>query len=335
MLRTNRFFLFLTYALVLLLSGAPADAQAAADAQRDYSLGLAAYKKGNYQQAVEYFQSSLAKDSKSPTQCIRRLYLGHSYAGLKELGKAIRVYHEIEGNCWGSPEAKLATECIEKLTNPDTARAVAASTRQATASTLMSRVKVIAPRYSKLPINPDFIAKMKATVRDFRGDLYQTLDKGGCTITIAQTILDKWPDSQNFSNRGSEHMKLSQDYGQTQGRDIYVWERPISADKVAGDPFPIWCIQSFLKMQLARVACHLEGIDEDKEYLTLYKQDVEKLTSEDKQKAATQYIVSLNKEGPGQLAGYIVENYLTSEVDQELSKTFPQSYAWIKKRLKL
>lgn len=335
MLQPNRYFLFVTYALALLLSGAPVNAQAAADAQRDYDLGLAAYNRGNYQRAVEYFQSSLAKDPKAKGNCIRRLYLGHSYAGLKELGKAIRVYHEIEGNCWGSPEAKLATQCIEKLSNPDVARAVVASTSQATTSSLMSRVKIIAPRHSRVSINPDFISKMKSTIGDFRGDLYQALDKGGCTITIAQTILDKWPDSQDFSKSAGEHMKLSQDYGQTQGRDIYVWERPISAEKVVGEPFPTWCIQSFLRTQMARVACHLQGIDEDKEYLALYKKDVDKLTNEDKQKSATQYIAYLSKQGPSQLAGYIVENYLTSEVDQELSKAFPQSYAWIKKRLKL
>lgn len=313
----------------------PAHAQAPAADQRDYSLGLAAYQKGNYQKAIEYFKASLANDSNSPTRCIRRLYLGHSYAAIKELGKAIRTYREIESICWGSPEAKLATECIEKLSNPETARAIASTTtRPQPVRSMLSRIKVLPAHSSKVPISPDFISMVKSTVTGFRSDLYQVLDKGGCTITVAQCISDKWPDTKDYSKQNNEHLKLSSDYGQTQARDIFIWERPIFPDKTLGDPFPTWCCQSFLRTQLGRVACHIQGLDTDKEYLAEYKKDVDKLTTEDKQRDV-KFITSLNQDGSAQLAGYIVENYLTAEIDPEMSKFFPHSYAWIKRRLKL
>lgn len=306
-------------------------AQNAVEAQRDYNYGLAAYQKANYAQAVEYFKSAIKKDPACSSHCLRKLYLAHSYAGMKELGMAIKVYHEIEDNCFGSAEARLATECIEKLKQPITARTIV-SNQKSSGDSLINRIKVLEVRHSDVAIDPAFIGLVKSTVSHFRSDMYQMLDKGGCTVTIAQNIIDKWPNARNLSRPGYERLKLSQDYGLTQGVDIYIWERPIFPGHILGEPFDRENIRFYLQMQLGRVACHTQGIDEDKDYLTEYNKDMGKLTKEDKLIRDVKYITEAD--GPGQMAGFIIANYLTY-IDEDMKKLFPNSYAWIKKRMKL
>ncbi len=311
---------------------APARAQAGGD--QDYALGVAEYKKGNYARAVAYFKTAVATASVS-NHCIRKLYLGHSYVGLKELGMAVKTYRDIEASCHGSPEAKLATKCIEDLMDPAKARAVNASQPASSRTALAQRIEVL-DVYEHLPqINPSFIHMVKKTVADLRHDFYEVLDRGGCNVTVAQNIIYKWPNAYNISTPGAEHLRLSQDYGLTQGLDIYVWERPIYVGNILGKPFPIDYSQAYLRIQLYRVACHVHGIDENKEYLEEYKKDVEKLKTEGKLDWLARFFIDQKVAGPAQLAGCIVENYLHKDVSPVLEEMFPKSYAWIKKRLKL
>lgn len=321
--------------LCALSNKQPASAESASiEAQRDFNSGVAAFQRTNYRQAVEYFKSALTKDPACSSNCLRRLYLGHSYAGLKELGMAIKTYHEIESNCFGSPEAKLATQCIEKLSNPATARELSEKSPSKGPS-LINRIKVL-PVLADLPaINPSFIAMVKTTVSRIRPDFYQMLDKSGCTVTIAQNIVYKWVNAYNVSKPGFEYIKLSQDFAFSQGLDVYVWERPIYIGRVLGEPFPIDLCEFYLKVQLYRVACHTMNLEDDKDYLLEYKKDLDKLTKEQQNTALARFFIDQKADGPSQMLGCAVEHFVEKDLDLEVEKMFPNSFAWIKKRLKL
>lgn len=218
---------------------------------------------------------------------------------------------------------------------PSVARAINANLPPPSGKSLAQDIRILDVQPDLPAIDPTFISMVKSTVSGVKPEYYEILDKGGCNVTVAQNIVDKWPNAYNISTPGQEHVRLSQDYGFTQGLDIYVWERPIYVGNVLGKPFPIENSKWYLRIQLYRVVCHILGIDKDKEYLSQYQKDVAALTKEQKENWLCSFFLEQKVAGPAQLAGCIVESYESKEINPIFQDMFPNSHEWLKKRLKL
>ncbi len=306
------------------------------EAQLEYAAGVMDFQKANYRSAAAHFKASIEKAPNVPSHALRRLYLAHCYAGLKDNAKAIELYQECINNAFGSPEAKFAQECIDKLkpkSGPSTTPAKSLSTG------LMQRITVLNPKFNHPPVSSEFVGMIKSTISTLPGDLYRIIDQGGCTITIGSNITDKWPDAYNESAPGKEYMKLSQDYGRTYGMDIYMWERPLlSGEKrELGKPHDIDMSRHTFIVQLGHVVCEVAHVNEDKDFLIEYKKDVAEIPADVKQSNRSVYFfLSQEKMGPGELAAEALENYISKDFRDDLkNQYFKRSYEWIRNKFRL
>ncbi len=202
----------------------------------------------------------------------------------------------------------------------------------------MQRITVLDPKFNHSRVSSEFIGMIKSTVSSLPGDLYKIIDQGGCTITVASNITDKWPDAYNESAPGKEYMKLSQDFGRTYGVDIYMYERPmlIGEKRELGKPHDIEQSRKTFVTQLGHVVCECAHINDDKDFLAEYQKDVEEIPADAKKNNRSVYFyLSQEKMGPGELAANALQNYIQHDMDDEITGYFKRSYEWIRKRFKL
>lgn len=320
---------FLAGALVLPL---PAMSNPA-EAQLEYSAGLMDYKKGSFRTAAAHFKASIDKDPQAQSHCLRRLYLAHSYAALKELDKAIPLYQDLINNCFGSPEAKFAKECMEKL-QP--------KSQVSLGKGIMNRITILAPIESKSigkhqAVSSNFITMVKSTLQSLPAEIYRILDNSNCTITLGPNIVDKWPDCGNELAPGKT-TKLSEDPARTYGMDIYLWERPLEDgphnQKVLGQAFSNALSKFSFYTQIGHVVCEIEGVNEDPMLIQAYKQDVDGIPEFERDDDWVVFYTSQKKMGPGEVAAAALENFLQRR-KTKIQDTFPRTSEWVKKKFRL
>lgn len=304
-----------------------------AEAQLEYAAGIMDYQKGKYRSAAAHFKASVEKAPDVPAHALRRLYLAHCFAALKELDKAIPLYQEVINNGFGSAEAKFAQECIDKLKPKSSDKS---SLGQAgTLKGLIHRITVLEPKAGHPPVSSEYIGMIKTTVANLPPDIYKIIDKGGCTITLAPNIVDKWPDAGNESAPGKEHIKLSQDLGRTYGADIFMWERPLllGGKNQLGPQFPLVASRTFFFGQIAHAVCECTHVNEDKAFMEEFKKDVDALDPDEKKEE--HFYISQEKVGPSEVAAEAVANYLDRDMNDRVQSHFPKCYKWIKERFRL
>lgn len=303
------------------------------EAQLEYAAGVMDYQKGLYRSAAKHFQASVDKDPQAKSHCLRRLYLAHSYAGLRELDKAIPLYQDLINNCFGSPEAKLAKECMERL-QP--------SAKVNLGKGILNRITILAPIESKgvakhSPVSPQYISLIKSTLQRFPPVIYKSLDESNCTITIGPNIIDKWPDAGEKLAPGKT-TKLSEDVGRTYGMDVYFWERPLingpGNKKMLGPAFEANEVKEWVYTLMGHVVCEIEGVNEDPLLIDAYKKDCEGIPEFMKDDPSVVFYTSQTKMGPGEVAAGALEELLMRRKGMVL-EVFPRSSEWVRKKFKL
>ncbi len=301
-------------------------------AQAEYEAGLADYQKGRYRSASVHFRASIDKDPQAKNHCMRRLYLAHCFAALKELDKAIPAYQDIVNSCYGGKEYDFAKKCMEQL-QP--------KAKVSLGKGILDRITVLSPIESAHiakhpPVRPEYISMVKACLQRLPPKIYKEIDQSECTITIAPNIVDKWPDSADELTPGKT-TKLSQDEARTYGLQVYFWERPLesssSGKKVLGAPFPADQAKVAIYTQFGKVACELEGIFEDPVYKLEYDKDVEGIPETMKTDPWMMFYLQ-KKMGAGQVAASVMENLLQGRPTR-IQEYFPRCTEWIKKKFKL
>lgn len=314
---------------LIFLSFQPRALANRSEAQLEYAAGIMDYQKGRYRSAATHFKAAVEKAPDVPSHALRRLYLAHCYAALKEVDKAIPLYQEVISNGFGSAEAKYAQVCIDKLKPKEK------SEKGQSYRGLINRITVLEPLAGHPPVSTEFIGMIKTTVANLPPDIYKVIDKGNCSITLAPNIVDKWPDSGNESAPGKEEVKLSQDLGRTYGTDIYMWERPLllGGKNELGSQFPLFLSKIFFYGQIAHAVCECSHVNEDKEFMAEFKKDVEAMSPEDKEEE--NFYISQEKVGPSEVAAEAVANYLSRNMNERVFEHFPKCYKWVKQRFKL
>lgn len=328
--------LYLCGALISLLGNVLISQSAIADpaqAQLEYSAGLMDYKQGKFRSAATHFKASIDKDPQAQSHCLRRLYLAHCYAALKELDKAIPAYQDICNNCFGAPEAKFAKECMEKL-QP--------KTQVSLGKGILNRITILSPIQSKSvaahpPVSGTYIAMIKSTIQKLPPLIYKTIDESNATITIGPNIVDKWPDSGDELAPGKT-TKLSEDHARTYGMDIYMWERPLEdgpgGKKVLGPAFSMDESRFSFYTQIGHVVCEITGANEDPLLIDAYNKDCESIPEFMRKNDWVVFYTSQKKMGPGEVAAAVIENILQRR-STPIQEYFPRSSAWVKKKFKI
>lgn len=305
-----------------------------AQAQAEFTAGLTDYKKGSFRSAATHFKASVEKDSQGKSHCLRRLYLAHCYAALKELDKAIPAYQDIVNCCFGQREYDFAKDCMAKL-QP--------KARVTLGKGILDRITVLAPIESAhvakhQPVSPSFIAMVKSGLQSLPPKIFKAIDQSACTITIAPNIIDRWPDSADEPTPGKT-TKLSEDEARTYGLEVYLWERPLesapagSGKRVLGSPFPMEQAKVAFYTQMGKVACELEGIFEDPIYKLEYDKDVEAIPESMKTDPWMMFYLQ-KKMGAGQVSASVLENFLQGRPTR-IQEYFPKCTEWLKKKFKM
>ncbi len=303
------------------------------EAQLEYSAGVMDYQKRFYRSAAQHFKASVDKDPQAKSHCLRRLYLAHSYAALRELDKAIPLYQDLINNCFGSPEAKLAKECMERL-QP--------SAKINLGKGLMNRITILAPIESRgiakhPPVSGQFVALIKSTVQRFPPAIYSALDQSNCTITIGPNIVDKWPDCGDELAPGKK-TKLSEDVGRTYGMDVYFWERPLvdgpGGKKMLGPAFDSALVREWVYTLMGHVVCEIDGVNEDPLLIDAYKKDCEGIPEFERDDPSVVFYTTQKQMGPGEVAAGVLEELLSQKKGRTM-ELFPRSTVWVRKKFKL
>ncbi len=207
------------------------DRAASAAADPDFSAGIADYSKGNYKSAAEHFHSSITGGNNSAAAW---LYLGHAYMGKGDRARATQVYQTLSQRFPGTAEARLATQCLQKM--PPVAAPAATSLTSATAAVkpattstkktaLVDRITLYPPKFGHPVISPITAATVKGVVLGLPTNIVKILDDGGATITIAPNIIDKWPGSGDGLKPNAPESTMGEEPGRTYGHDVHIYER--------------------------------------------------------------------------------------------------------------
>lgn len=306
-----------------------------AEAQLEYSAGLMDYKKGSFRSAATHFKASIEKDPQAQSHCLRRLYLAHCYAALKELDKAIPAYQDICNNCFGSPEAKFAKDCMEKLQPKSQVKL---------GKGILNRITILAPiesaHIARHPaVSSTYIAMVKNTLERLPPTIFKLIDDSNCTITIGPNIVDKWPDSGDELAPGKT-TKLSEDHARTYGMEVYLWERPLEdapeggGKRQFGPAFTMDEARFSFFTQIGHVVCEIVGANEDPILIDAYNKDCESIPEFMRKNEWVVFYTSQKKMGPGEVAAAVLENILQGR-STPIQEYFSRSTAWVKRKFKV
>ncbi|OPZ90591.1 MAG: hypothetical protein BWY75_00664 [bacterium ADurb.Bin425] len=202
---------------------------------------------------------------------------------------------------------------------------------------LEDRITIIAPRFGHAPVDRRTAAIVRDVVKKLPTNIYKILDRGGAQIFVTPNLIDKFPDAVQAKHPTLGHY-LSEEFGRTYGKDIYICER-VSSDPGATDlqaPLHEETIRATAYTQLSHALdCCLEMLSKDPQYLKLYRQDVadcENSSSEDLKLYLSKDENGAKETFSGLVAGMMGAN---THITRLLESNFPRAKAWIKARIEL
>lgn len=347
--------LALSCSTVMTAAGATIYATTTAALANAYSEAKEQFDKADYKGAAATLRAAMYKGAENNAPSW--LLLARSYAKLGETGACRQTAAIISKYFPGSKEAKEAETLAGSFaqtgagagagtgtggaatasqTSPVSGSNTSGQSAKQTAA-LEDRITIIAPRFGHAPVDRRTAAIVRDVVKKLPTNIYKILDRGGAQIFVTPNLIDKFPDAVQAKHPTLGHY-LSEEFGRTYGKDIYICER-ISSDPGATDlqaPLHEETIRATAYTQLSHALdCCLEMLSKDPQYLKLYRQDVadcENSSSEDLKLYLSKDENGAKETFSGLVAGMMGAN---THITRLLESNFPRAKAWIKARIEL
>ncbi len=347
--------LALSCSTVMTAAGATIYATTTAALANAYSAAKEQFDKADYKGAAATLRAAMYKGAENNAPSW--LLLARSYAKLGETGACRQTAAIISKYFPGSKEAKEAEilagsfaqtgagagagtgtggAATASQTSPVSGSNTSGQSAKQTAA-LEDRITIIAPRFGHAPVDRRTAAIVRDVVKKLPTNIYKILDRGGAQIFVTPNLIDKFPDAVQAKHPTLGHY-LSEEFGRTYGKDIYICER-VSSDPGATDlqaPLHEETIRATAYTQLSHALdCCLEMLSKDPQYLKLYRQDVadcENSSSEDLKLYLSKDENGAKETFSGLVAGMMGAN---THITRLLESNFPRAKAWIKARIEL
>ncbi|MCA0315609.1 MAG: hypothetical protein LCH63_17460 [Candidatus Melainabacteria bacterium] len=353
--KSNLLNLALSCSTVMAATGATIYATTTTALANAYSAAKEQFDKADYKGAAATLRAAMYKGAENNAP--NWLLLARSYAKLGETGACRQTAAIISKYFPGSKEAKEAETLAGSFAQTgagagagtDTGGAATASQTSPVSGSntsgqsakqtaaLEDRITTIAPRFGHAPVDRRTATIVRDVVKKLPTNIYKILDRGGAQIFVTPNLIDKFPDAVQAKHPTLGHY-LSEEFGRTYGKDIYICER-ISSDPGATDlqaPLHEETIRATAYTQLSHALdCCLEMLSKDPQYLKLYRQDVadcENSSSEDLKLYLSKDENGAKETFSGLVAGMMGAN---THITRLLESNFPRAKAWIKARIEL
>lgn len=317
----------------------PATAQSATNSE--FTAAIAEYQRKNYKAAIQHLRTAIPVMERETAACKARLYLGHCYYAIGEKDTAIKSYEQLINLCFGSEEAKLAKQFIDKI-RAELAGGPPASAPSATPGAkpvkaagparagggFMSKISVLPPSLPNHPaVSKDTIAAVNDAVQKLPKSLIKILDDSGATLTIAPNITDKWPNSANEG--------LGYEGGRTYGQTMYVFERRIAHERDNSELTDAWSpndIKNYVYTQVGLAVLDATGLCKDKELIKLHKEECAKMPDNLRQ---GWWVFLQEGNGINETAAECIAIFLAKKTPTEFDRIYSGTKGYIKAKLGL
>lgn len=310
-----------------------------------YSAAKEQFDRADYKGAAATLRAAMYKGAENNAPSW--LLLAKSYAKLGESGACKQTLSIISKHFPGSKEAKEAESLLASYGSTAAGTSGKASApagnssnagqNTSQAANLEDRITIIPARFGHAPVDRRTAAIVRDVVKKLPANVYKILDRGGAQIFVTPNLIDKFPDAVQAKHPTLGHY-LSEEFGRTYGKDIYICER-ISSEPGATDlqaPLHEETIRATTYTQLSHALdCCLEMLSKDAQYLKLYRQDVadsESSSSEDLRLYMSKDENGAKETFSGLVAGMMGAN---THITRLLESNFPRAKAWIKARIEL
>lgn len=203
---------------------------------------------------------------------------------------------------------------------------------------LMSRIRVIPPKFGHAPVREETIATAREVLRRLPTKIYKLLEDGGATVNLAPNIEDNWPGSGDGIKPGTDNETMGEEGARCYGRDAWIYE----SEKVRGSqklkpPRSQEVIRYSLYQILGHAINDCMGVLSKNEELTkLYREDVNTMPALARNFYDEELLVDnhdMRALGCSEIIGVLI-----SGKDYHLfpvTKAFPRTTAYLKKQLAL
>jgi tetratricopeptide (TPR) repeat protein len=199
---------------------------------------------------------------------------------------------------------------------------------------LDERVNIVPPKFGHPEVSSHTVTLVKSMVRSLPINIYKIMNQAHVMINVTPNLIDRFPDAVQFKHPTLGHF-LSDEYGRTYGKDIYICERVVTepGGTVLQSPLSDETIKSTVYTQFSHALdCCLEFPSRDRLFLTMYRQDLEQAdrTNADLRGYTINEELGTNEVFGGLAAGMMGNN---THITQLLETNFPRCKAWIKARI--
>jgi tetratricopeptide (TPR) repeat protein len=161
-------------------------------ADLEFQKGVSAYKKQQYKEAADIFEQLITNKKGNATAW---LYLGHARYASGNQTAAAYAYKVIKNSYPGTPEAKLAEQCMQKLetsTAPKTSSVP--STQPSSLAYLQDRLEVVQPQYGHVAVTAANVKAIKEAIRNLPANVGKILKNSETSFCISPTMEERFPN---------------------------------------------------------------------------------------------------------------------------------------------
>lgn len=310
--------------------------QTAAQAQsiNSYDLGIKAYQDKHYLIAVEMFKQALSENNKS---ALTWLYLAHAYSGAGNSTQAIKTYQGITSSFGGSPEANLASQCLQQLQHPQASSGNSPpqsmpgnGMAMASKLGLIDRITVYPPRQGHPAVSQASVLAVKTAVSRLPPSILKILDKKGATITIAPNIEDKWPGSGEELKPWEQDVTLGEEGGRTYGHNVHIYERPKErgSSRLKEMRSTVEIVRHLHHELGHAIDDALDNPSSDPRFQAEMQIDLANLSNSERMRVAPY-------QDPGECFSEIAGCLLSRQNGDIAADSFPHARAWVRRKLNL
>ncbi|MDZ4837990.1 MAG: retroviral-like aspartic protease family protein [Candidatus Melainabacteria bacterium] len=197
----------------------------------------------------------------------------------------------------------------------------------------INRINIVPPAAGHPSVNSSTVGALRSVISRLPSNVYALLEESGATVTVAPNISDKWPERRNQSKPGMERITLDQDCGLTEGRDIYIFERPSKdiGGKDLDEPFETAKLHEELISQFAQAINNYLGVSNEKAFVTSYDTESGAILHDDKHRM--DYYLQPGGEGAKVVCSAAITGILGGDHDALVDKHFPKTKLWVKTRM--
>ncbi|MDQ5964322.1 MAG: Tetratricopeptide repeat protein [Cyanobacteriota bacterium erpe_2018_sw_39hr_WHONDRS-SW48-000098_B_bin.30] len=199
---------------------------------------------------------------------------------------------------------------------------------------LSERVNVVAPKFGHPEVSGHTVTLVKSMIKTLPANIYKIMDQAHVIINVTPNLIDRFPDAVQFKHPTLGHF-LSEEYGRTYGKDIYICERAVTepGGTALQSPLNDETIKATVYTQFSHALdCCLEFPSRDRLFLTMYRQDLEQT---DRSNADLRGYTANEELGTNEVFGGLAAGMMgnNTHITHLLETNFPRCKAWIKSRI--